>query len=114
VFLDDYQLPAMERAGSFFLRNLGWVLEEVSRWDDLLRWAVLRTSTGPPTLDPTTSSSTSEAPRPASSEGCDPRLLLGRGWVPLASSYTVTRVEWPFHALCWIGSLLPKLVMAPN
>jgi predicted O-methyltransferase YrrM len=49
VFLDDYQLPAVERAASFFLRNLGWKLEEVSEWDDLHRWAVLRTSTAPDT-----------------------------------------------------------------
>jgi predicted O-methyltransferase YrrM len=47
VFLDDYQLPAVERAGSFFLRNLEWKVEEVSEWDDLHRWAVLRTSTAP-------------------------------------------------------------------
>jgi predicted O-methyltransferase YrrM len=47
VFLDDYQLPAVERAASFFVRNLGWGLEEVSGWDDLHRWAVLRTSTDP-------------------------------------------------------------------
>ena len=49
VFLDDYQLPAVERAAAFFLRNLGWKLEEVSEWDDLHRWAVLRTSTAPDT-----------------------------------------------------------------
>jgi hypothetical protein len=47
VALDDYQLPAVERAASFFLRNLGRKLEEVSEWDDLHRWAVLRTSTAP-------------------------------------------------------------------
>jgi methyltransferase family protein len=47
VFLDDYQLPAVKRAASFFLRNLGWELEEVSEWDELHRWAVLRTSTAP-------------------------------------------------------------------
>ena len=47
VFLDDYQLPAVERVASFFLRNLDWELEEVSEWDDLHRWAVLRTSTAP-------------------------------------------------------------------
>lgn len=47
VFLDDYQLPAVERAASFFLRNLGWELEEVSEWDELHQWTVLRTSTAP-------------------------------------------------------------------
>jgi predicted O-methyltransferase YrrM len=49
VFLDDYELPAVERAASYFLRNLGWELEEVSEWDDLHRWAVLRTSKVPDT-----------------------------------------------------------------
>jgi predicted O-methyltransferase YrrM len=44
IFVDDYQLPAVGRAASFFLRNLGWVLEEVSAADELHQWAVLRTS----------------------------------------------------------------------
>jgi predicted O-methyltransferase YrrM len=47
VFLDDYQLPGVARAASFFLTNVGWRLEEVSAWDDLHRWAVLRTSAVP-------------------------------------------------------------------
>ena len=47
VFLDDYQLPAVARAASFFASNLGWTLEEVSAPDDLHRWAVLRTSAVP-------------------------------------------------------------------
>ena len=49
VFLDDYQLPAVARAASFFLTNVGWSLEEVSDWDDLHRWGVLRTSAVPDT-----------------------------------------------------------------
>ncbi len=49
VFLDDYQLPAVERAAAFFVANLGWGLEEVSAPDDLHRWAVLRTSPNPDT-----------------------------------------------------------------
>ena len=44
VFLDDYQLPAVARAASFFLRNLAWALEEVSPADALHQWAVLRAS----------------------------------------------------------------------
>ncbi|SRR6266545_7394253 len=44
VFVDDYQLPAVARAASFCLTNLGWTLEEVSADDDLHQWAVLRTS----------------------------------------------------------------------
>ncbi len=47
VFLDDYQMPAVERAAAFFVANLGWGLEEVSEWDDLHRWAVLRTPAAP-------------------------------------------------------------------
>jgi len=49
VFVDDYQLLAVTRAASFFVRNLGWTLEEVSAWDDLHRCAVLRTSAVPDT-----------------------------------------------------------------
>ena len=44
VFLDDYQLPAIARAASFFLKNMGWTLEDVSAWDQFHQWAVLRTS----------------------------------------------------------------------
>lgn len=49
VFLDDYQLPGVARAASFFVSNLGWALEEVSAADDLHQWAVLRTSAVPDT-----------------------------------------------------------------
>jgi predicted O-methyltransferase YrrM len=44
VFLDDYQLPGVAKAASFFVSNLDWQLEEVSPLDDLHQWAVLRTS----------------------------------------------------------------------
>jgi hypothetical protein len=43
VFVDDYQLPAVERAARFCTTNLAWRLEEESREDDLHHWAVLRT-----------------------------------------------------------------------
>jgi predicted O-methyltransferase YrrM len=49
VFVDDYQLPAVARAASFFLTNLSWTLEEVSAADDFHQWAVLRTSAAPDT-----------------------------------------------------------------
>jgi len=49
VFLDDYQLPAVARAASFFATNLGWTLEEVSTADAHHQWAVLRTSAVPDT-----------------------------------------------------------------
>jgi predicted O-methyltransferase YrrM len=49
VFLDDYQLPAVARAASFCVTNLGWTLEEVSAADDVHQWAVLRTSQAPDT-----------------------------------------------------------------
>ena len=49
VFLNDYQRPAVARAASFFVTNLGWTLEEVSAADDYHRWAVLRTSAVPDT-----------------------------------------------------------------
>ncbi len=49
VFLDDYHLPAGGRAASFFVRNLGWVLEEASAPDELHPWAVLRSGSVPDT-----------------------------------------------------------------
>jgi predicted O-methyltransferase YrrM len=49
VFLDDYQLPAVAKAASFFVANRGWALEEVSTADDQHRWAVLRTTVTPDT-----------------------------------------------------------------
>jgi hypothetical protein len=47
LIVDDYQVPAVARAASFCLANLGWSLEEVSEPDKFHQWAVLRTSTGP-------------------------------------------------------------------
>lgn len=49
IFLDDYHLPGIARAASFFLANLGWNLEESSTAEDRHHWAVLRTSTTPDT-----------------------------------------------------------------
>ncbi len=50
VFVDDYQLPAIARAASFCLTNLGWKIEEVSGADDPHhQWAVLRTADIPVT-----------------------------------------------------------------
>ena len=49
VFLDDYHLPAITRAASFFLTNRGWTLEEISTAEERHHWAVLRTSTTPDT-----------------------------------------------------------------
>ncbi len=49
VFMDDYQLPAVGRAVSFFVTNLGWTVEEVSPDDDLHQWGILRTSVLPDT-----------------------------------------------------------------
>lgn len=49
VFVDDYQLPSVAHAVSFFLKNLGWTLEEVSAADEQHQWAVLRTSAVPDT-----------------------------------------------------------------
>jgi predicted O-methyltransferase YrrM len=49
VFVDDHQLPAVARAASFCVTNLGWRLEAVSAADELHGWAVLRTAVGPDT-----------------------------------------------------------------
>jgi predicted O-methyltransferase YrrM len=47
LFVDDYQLPAIARAASFCVTNLGWAVEETSANDELHNWAVLRTSRVP-------------------------------------------------------------------
>src|SRR6266702_4420827 len=49
IFLDDYQLPGVARAASFFTANLGWAVEESCTAEDRHHWAVLRTSTSPDT-----------------------------------------------------------------
>jgi predicted O-methyltransferase YrrM len=47
VIVDDYQLPAVQRAASFFVTNLGWAIEEVSTSEEKHHWVVLRTSAEP-------------------------------------------------------------------
>ncbi len=44
VLLDDYNLPGIQRAVSFFLTNLDWRVEETSPGDDGHDWVVLRTA----------------------------------------------------------------------
>lgn len=46
IMLDDYQLPGVAKAASFFIANVGWVLEDVSEADPLHQWAILRTPQG--------------------------------------------------------------------
>lgn len=45
ILLDDYDLPGIRRAVAFYLRNLGWRIEEESREDDAHGWVALRTAT---------------------------------------------------------------------
>jgi predicted O-methyltransferase YrrM len=45
VALDDYNLPGIRRAVSFFLTNLRWTIEETSPAADEHHWVVLRTPT---------------------------------------------------------------------
>lgn len=47
IFADDYQAPAVSRAVSFCVNNLGWTLEEVAPNDHLHQWVVLRTAREP-------------------------------------------------------------------
>ena len=42
VFVDDLQLPAVRRAVSFCVSNLGWAVEDEGREDEH-EWVVLRT-----------------------------------------------------------------------
>lgn len=50
VFVDDFDLPAVARAVSFCVTNLGWTLEETGD-DEAHHWAVLRTSRLPDMRD---------------------------------------------------------------
>ena len=43
IALDDYSLPGIKKAVSFFLTNLGWTIEETSPEADRHEWIVLRT-----------------------------------------------------------------------
>lgn len=47
VFVDDYQLPAVARATSYFSTDLGWSVEDVSAPDEHHQWVVLRTPVRP-------------------------------------------------------------------
>jgi len=47
--LDDYHLPGIARAASFFVANVDWSKEEVCTDHERHHWAVLRTSTSPDT-----------------------------------------------------------------
>ncbi|MBI2055870.1 MAG: class I SAM-dependent methyltransferase [Candidatus Sungbacteria bacterium] len=43
IFADDYQAPAVAKAVSFCLSNLGWKIEEMAPSDERHQWVVLRT-----------------------------------------------------------------------
>ena len=44
IVLDDYDLPGIRRAVSFYLTNLEWRVEEESSRDDDHQWVVIRTA----------------------------------------------------------------------
>ena len=43
IFLDDYQIPGVRKAVTFFLSNMQWAMEEVSEASETHQWAVVRT-----------------------------------------------------------------------
>lgn len=51
ILLDDYDLPGIRRAVSFYLTNLGWQIEETSAGDDDHHWVALRTAATEDTRD---------------------------------------------------------------
>jgi predicted O-methyltransferase YrrM len=51
IILDDYNLPGIRKAASFFVNNLEWQIEETSSTNDEHHWVVLRTSEGEDTRD---------------------------------------------------------------
>jgi predicted O-methyltransferase YrrM len=44
IVVDDYQLPSVKKASSFFVENLNWKIESVSTDDPLHHWAAIRTA----------------------------------------------------------------------
>ena len=44
ILLDDYQLPGIRRAVSFYVTNLNWRVEEECSRDELHHWVAVRTS----------------------------------------------------------------------
>jgi predicted O-methyltransferase YrrM len=51
IILDDYDLPGIARAVSFYITNLGWTIEETSPPEDEHQWVALRTPEGEDTRD---------------------------------------------------------------
>ena len=51
ILLDDYQLPGIRRAVSFYVTNLKWRVEEECSRDELHHWVVMRTSEADDTRD---------------------------------------------------------------
>ena len=51
IILDDYNLPGIKKAASFFINNLEWEIEEMSSPEDEHQWVVLRTADGEDTRD---------------------------------------------------------------
>ncbi len=51
ILLDDYQLPGIRRAVSFYLTNLNWRVEEECSRDELHHWVVVRTAEADDTRD---------------------------------------------------------------
>jgi predicted O-methyltransferase YrrM len=47
IVVDDYQLPGVQRAVSFFVSNLRWTVESVSTEEPRHHWAAVRTATTP-------------------------------------------------------------------
>ena len=51
IILDDYDLPGIAKAASFFVSNLRWEIEETAPPDAEHQWVVLRTATTPDRRD---------------------------------------------------------------
>jgi predicted O-methyltransferase YrrM len=47
IVVDDYQLPSVKKATSFFVANLDWTIEAVATDEPLHHWAAIRTAVTP-------------------------------------------------------------------
>lgn len=99
--LDDYQLPAIERASSFFKSNLGWTIEKLSPPDPTTSGSSCA-HRGFPIAAPSTSLSASESGNlnPASSVVLASDAVVARPNELVLERCDVTSVSSPM----WMGT----------
>ena len=86
IFLDDYHLPGIRRAVSFYAKNLNWRVEQESAGDEDHHWIVLRTAeqTIPGTIATSSTFKLARRPRTTTANGAAARqhgITLPMQWI---------------------------------